>query len=85
MCLGLSQNATGKAIGTASQQVQKYEKDVNGMNAKRLYDFALFLKVPVAYFFEGLTASGGAAPWGIQGGIYLGAPKSRQIGKAWRF
>ena len=65
VALGLSQQAVGKAMGMASQQVQKYEKGVNAMNAKRLYDFARFLKVPVAYFFEGLDryASSGAAAW----------------------
>jgi transcriptional regulator with XRE-family HTH domain len=58
--LGLSQEAVGKAIGMASQQVQKYEKGINSMNTKRIYEFALFLKVPVAYFFEGLpNAAGG--------------------------
>ncbi len=52
--LGLSQEAVGKGIGVASQQVQKYEKGTNVMNAIRMYEFAQFLKVPVAYFYEGL-------------------------------
>ncbi len=56
--LGLSQQAVGKGIGVASQQVQKYESGTNAMNAQRLYEFASFLKVPVAYFFEGLQATG---------------------------
>lgn len=56
--LGLSQEAVGKGIGVASQQVQKYEKGTNAMNAARLWEFAEFLKVPVAYFFEGLDHYG---------------------------
>ena len=70
LTLGLSQEGVGKAIGIASQQVQKYEKGVNAMNAKRLHDFALFLKVPVAYFFEGIDgpASGNAA-WIASGAV----------------
>lgn len=51
--LGLSQEDVGNAIGVASQQVQKYEKGTNVMNAIRLYEFAKFLKVPVSYFYEG--------------------------------
>lgn len=58
--LGLSQEAVGNGVGVASQQVQKYEKGTNVMNAIRLYEFAQFLKVPVAYFYDGLDASGKA-------------------------
>ena len=52
--LGLSQEMAAKAVGITFQQVQKYEKGANAMNAKRLYAFAQFMQVPVAYFFEGL-------------------------------
>ena len=52
--MGLSQEAAAKAIGITFQQVQKYEKGANAMNANRLYAFAQFMHVPVAYFFEGL-------------------------------
>lgn len=55
--LGLSQEAVGNGVGVASQQVQKYEKGTNVMNAIRLYEFAQFLKVPVAYFYEGLDSA----------------------------
>lgn len=57
--LGLSQEAVGDGVGVASQQVQKYEKGTNVMNAIRLYEFAQFLKVPVAYFYEGLEETDG--------------------------
>lgn len=56
--LGLSQEAVGNGIGVASQQVQKYEKGTNAMNAARLCEFAEFLKVPIAYFFEGIEQVG---------------------------
>lgn len=62
--LGLSQEAVGKGVGIASQQVQKYEKGTNVMNAIRMYEFARFLRVPISYFYEGLAATDGsnAAP-----------------------
>lgn len=59
--LGLSQEAAAKAVGITFQQVQKYEKGTNAMNANRLYEFAHFMHVPVAYFFEGLEQSQAAA------------------------
>lgn len=52
--MGLSQEAVAKAVGITFQQVQKYEKGSNAMNARRLYEFARFMNVPVAYFFESL-------------------------------
>jgi transcriptional regulator with XRE-family HTH domain len=61
--LGLSQEAVAKAVGITFQQVQKYEKGSNAMNAGRLVEFAKFLNVPVAYFFDGLDkfSSGGGS------------------------
>lgn len=55
--MGLSQEAVAKAVGITFQQVQKYEKGSNAMNARRLYEFARFMNVPVAYFFEGIDQS----------------------------
>ena len=59
--MGLSQEAVAKAVGITFQQVQKYEKGSNAMNANRLYEFARFMHVPVAYFFDGLEQVGGSA------------------------
>src|SRR5262249_46874103 len=50
--LGLSQESVGRAVGVASQQVQKYEKGTNMMSVNRLHQFANVLHVPVSYFFE---------------------------------
>lgn len=58
--MGLSQEAVAKAVGITFQQVQKYEKGTNAMNARRLFEFAQFMGVPVAYFFEGLEHAGAA-------------------------
>ncbi|HZU37048.1 MAG TPA: helix-turn-helix transcriptional regulator [Gemmataceae bacterium] len=55
--LGLSQEAIARAVGITFQQVQKYEKGSNAMNASRLYECAQAMQVPVAYFFEGLEHS----------------------------
>lgn len=52
--MGLSQEAVAKAVGITFQQVQKYEKGSNAMNASRLFEFANFMNIPVAYFFEGI-------------------------------
>jgi transcriptional regulator with XRE-family HTH domain len=63
--MGLSQEAVAKAVGITFQQVQKYEKGTNAMNAGRLFEFARFLNVPVAYFFEGLDKFSGATAAGF--------------------
>ena len=55
--MGLSQEAIAKAVGITFQQEQKYEKGANAMNANRLYEFAQFMNVPVAYFFDDLEHS----------------------------
>lgn len=55
--MGLSQEAVARAVGITFQQVQKYEKGANAMNARRLYEFASFMNVPVAYFFDGIDQS----------------------------
>jgi len=63
--MGLSQESVAKAVGITFQQVQKYEKGANAMNAGRLYEFGQFMHVPVAYFFEGLDQSGAAGEAGF--------------------
>jgi transcriptional regulator with XRE-family HTH domain len=53
MMLGLSQQKLGAARGLTLQQIQKYEKGVNGMRGNRLLQAATVLQVPVNFFFEG--------------------------------
>ena len=50
---GLSQNGLGKQIGVTFQQIQKYERGTNSINAHRLYDIAIALGVVPAFFYEG--------------------------------
>jgi len=50
--LRMSQENLGKAIGVTFQQIQKYEKGINRVGSSRLYAFAKFLAVPIAFFFE---------------------------------
>ena len=69
--LGLSQEALGAALGVSFQQVQKYEKGTNRAGASRLWQISEALKVPVQYFFEGLSTS---EP----------APREKLIGLAWQ-
>ncbi len=57
MLMGLSQDATARAAGITFQQVQKYEKGANAMNATKLLVFAQLMRVPVSYFFSGLEES----------------------------
>jgi transcriptional regulator with XRE-family HTH domain len=52
--LGMSQEALAKRLSLTFQQVQKYEKGVNAINATRLHQLSKVLDTPVAYFFEGL-------------------------------
>lgn len=52
---GLTQEDVGKAIGTSTQQYQKYEGGQNRINAARLFVVAEFMGVSVAEFFPSAT------------------------------
>ena len=54
--LGLSQKAVGEKIGVTFQQIQKYERGVNRISASLLHELSQLLRVPVAFFFEGVAA-----------------------------
>ena len=60
--LGMSQERLAEAIGLTFQQVQKYEKGANRVSSSRLYDLAGILDVPLAYFFDEMSA-GVSAPF----------------------
>jgi len=49
--LGITQDAIGKEIGVAPQQVQKYEKGLNRMSAAKLYMLSQAVDIPIQYFF----------------------------------
>jgi transcriptional regulator with XRE-family HTH domain len=48
-----TQTDVAKSTNKTFQQVQKYEKGVNGMSGFVLGEVARYLKVPVTYFYEG--------------------------------
>ena len=52
LALGLTQTKVAKAINVTFQQIQKYEKGINGVSSVRLLQLASYLKVPIDYFFE---------------------------------
>ncbi len=52
---GLSQTAVADALGISFQQVQKYENGTNRISAGMLHALSITLKVPVQYFFDGLS------------------------------
>lgn len=54
LLLGLSQHQLAKTLGFTFQQLQKYENGVNRVSASRLYQLAQVLRVPIAWFYEGL-------------------------------
>src|ERR1700675_2985603 len=58
LMLDMSQEKLGSALGLTFQQVQKYEKGTNRIGASRLQHISQILKVPVSFFFEGVSGSG---------------------------
>ena len=52
LALGLTQTKVAKAINVTFQQIQKYEKGINGVSSVRLLQLASYLKVPISYFFD---------------------------------
>lgn len=53
--LGLSQTKLADGLGITFQQLQKYEKGTNRISASRLQQIARLLKVPVTFFFTGVS------------------------------
>ena len=52
---GMTQQKLATKIGTAFQQIQKYETGANRMAASRLWEVAAALEVPVSFFFDGMA------------------------------
>lgn len=59
--LNLSQEHLARQLGLTFQQIQKYERGSNRVSASKLHKIAEVLKVPVAYFFEGIPGAEGAS------------------------
>lgn len=49
--LGLTQDQVAQAIGVTTQQYNKYERAKNRLTVGRIYELAVFFKVPVDNFF----------------------------------
>jgi transcriptional regulator with XRE-family HTH domain len=62
LAMGFSQETLARALGITFQQIQKYERGTNRIFASRLFQLACVLRVPVAYFFQGLPSGGETAP-----------------------
>ena len=52
LALCLTQTKVAKAINVTFQQIQKYEKGINGVSSTRLLQLSNYLKVPINYFFD---------------------------------
>ena len=52
LALGLTQTKVARAINVTFQQIQKYEKGINGVSSTRLLQLSNYLKVPINYFFD---------------------------------
>jgi len=78
LALGFSQEALAQALGITFQQIQKYERGTNRIFASRLFHLARVLKVPPAYFFQGLTPEGEISP-AEQAEARSGAPSEEDV------
>lgn len=54
----ITQQGLAHQLGIAFQQVQKYESGANRMSVGRLYHVAEIMKLPIAFFFDGVDAYG---------------------------
>ena len=52
--VGMTQQQLGDNVGIKFQQIQKYETGTNQISAKRMWDIAAVMEVPVSFFFEGI-------------------------------
>jgi transcriptional regulator with XRE-family HTH domain len=55
LALGFSQDSLARSLGITFQQIQKYERGTNRIFASRLFHLARVLRVPVSFFFQGLS------------------------------
>lgn len=58
----LSHDDVARALGISIGQLHKYERGQNRFSAGRLYALSTVLRVPVAWFFEGLDGHPAASP-----------------------
>jgi len=72
--LGMSQVQLGDVLGLSYEQVQKYERGADRVNAWCLFEISQVLVVPISYFFddipEGMSGSPFSGPRGRRGSFY---------------
>jgi transcriptional regulator with XRE-family HTH domain len=56
LMLDMSQTKVATALGVTFQQLRKYERGTNRVSSGRLQHLSQLLRVPVPFFFEGLSA-----------------------------
>lgn len=78
LAMGFSQETLARALGITFQQIQKYERGTNRIFASRLFHLARVLRVPVAYFFQGLPDAEGALSR-VVAGSEQGNPTEEQV------
>ena len=71
LALGLTQTKVAKSINVTFQQIQKYEKGINGVSSTRLLQLSNYLKVPINYFFEDFIEYSGVQDKTTEGYIPL--------------
>lgn len=80
--IGMSQERLAAILGVTFQQVQKYERGVNRIAARRLFDIAEALDMPAAGFFENFASGrGGAQAKGASAQDVLATPDGVQLVK----
>ncbi len=52
--IGMNQEELGKHVGLNVPQIHKYEKGMNQIAGRRLWQFSLILGRPIPWFFEGI-------------------------------
>ena len=52
--IGMSQEELGNHVGLNVPQIYKYEKGMNQIAVRRLWQFSLILGRPISWFFEGI-------------------------------
>ncbi len=53
----VTQTELGNLVGVTFQQIQKYEKGQNRVSAGRLQKFAQVLRVPITFFYDGMSST----------------------------
>jgi transcriptional regulator with XRE-family HTH domain len=85
LAVQMTQTDLAVALGVTFQQVQKYEQGSDRVSASTLNELAETLKVPIAFFFEGLQREGTRAEGAYEEWVeFLATPDGHALFKAFR-